>query len=77
MVKWTMYRRPTMAQITLTPEEIAVLRKALSSYVSDLRMEIINTDSWGFRQNLKHEEVVLKKLVAQLDVELATPEVAV
>ena len=66
-----------MAQITLTPEEIAVLRKALSSYVSDLRMEIINTDSWGFRQNLKHEEVVLKKLVAQLDVELATPEVAV
>jgi hypothetical protein len=66
-----------MAQITLTPEEVAVLRKALSSYVSDLRMEIINTDSWGFRQNLKHEEVVLKKLVAQLDVELATPEVAV
>ena len=66
-----------MAQITLTPEEVAVLRKALSSYVSDLRMEIINTDSWGFRQNLKHEEVVLKKLMAQLDVELATPEVAV
>jgi hypothetical protein len=72
-----MCRRPTMAQITLTPEEVAVLRKALSSYVSDLRMEIINTDSWGFRQNLKHEEVVLKKLMAQLDVELATPEVAV
>jgi len=66
-----------MAQITLTPEEVAVLRNALSSYVSDLRMEIINTDSWGFRQHLKHEEVVLKKLMAQLDVELATPEVAV
>lgn len=64
-----------MAQITLTQEEAAVLRKALSTYVSDLRMEIVDTDSWNFRQNLKHEEVLLKKVVEQLDAELAAPRV--
>jgi hypothetical protein len=73
---FAMPRRPMMAQITLTPEEAAVLRKALSTYISDLRMEIVDTDSWDFRQHLKHEEVVLKKFVEQLDAELAAPEVA-
>ena len=65
-----------MAQITLTQEEVAVLRKALSTYISDLRMEIVDTDSWNFRQTLKHEEVVLKKLVEQLDADPAAPGVA-
>ena len=65
-----------MAQISLTQEEAAVLRKALSTYISDLRMEIVDTDSWNFRQNLKHEEVLLKKVVEQLDAELAAPGVA-
>jgi hypothetical protein len=72
-----MDRRPTMAQITLTQEEAAALRKALSTYVSDLRMEIINTDSWDFRQDLKHEKVLLKKFMEQLDAGSAAPEVAV
>lgn len=65
-----------MAQITLTQEEATVLRKALSTYISELRMEIAVTDSWDFRQNLKHEEVLLKKLAEQLDSELAAPGVA-
>ena len=65
-----------MAQIILTPEEAAVLRRVLSGYMSDLRMEIRDTDSWQFRQNLKHEEVLLKKLLEQLDAEFASPEAA-
>jgi hypothetical protein len=63
--------RPIMAQITLTQEEAAALRKALGSYVSDLSREISHTDSWQFRQNLKHEEALLKKVMEQLDAELA------
>jgi hypothetical protein len=59
--------------ITLTQEEAAALRGALSCYVSDLRMEIADTDSWQFRENLKHEEVLLKKFLQQLDSELASP----
>ena len=62
-----------MAQITLTQEEAATLRRILSNYVSDLRMEIADTDSWQFRQNLKHEEALLKKLLEQLDADLASP----
>jgi hypothetical protein len=69
-----MNRRPTVAQITLTPEEAATLRGALTSYVSELRMEIADTDSWQWRQNLKREAVLLKKLLDQLDAELAVVE---
>ena len=65
-----------MAQITLTPEEAAALRGALSRDVSDIRMEIANTDSWQWRQDLKREAVLLKKLLEQLDAELAVPEPA-
>jgi hypothetical protein len=65
-----------MAQITLTPEEAATLRRILGNYVSDLRVEIMNTDSWQFRQNLRHEEVLLRKLLEQLDAEFASPEAA-
>lgn len=65
-----------MAQITLTQEEAAALRGVLSSYVSDIRMEIANTDSWQWRQNLKHEATLLKKLLEQLDAELAVLEPA-
>jgi hypothetical protein len=68
-----MNRKLTMAQITLTQEEAAALRGALNSYVSDLRMEIADTDSWQFRQNLKREALLLKKLLEQLDAELASP----
>jgi hypothetical protein len=66
-----MDRRSPVAQITLTDEEAAILREALRSYVSDLRMEVADTDSMEFRENLKHEEAVLKKLLQRLDTELA------
>ena len=62
-----------MAQITLTREEAATLREVLSSYVSDLRMEIADTDSMQFREDLKHREVLLNKLLHQLDAQLAAP----
>jgi hypothetical protein len=63
--------RPTVAQITLTQEEATALRGVISSYVSDIRMEIANTDSWQWRQNLKREAELLKKLLEQLDAKLA------
>jgi hypothetical protein len=69
-----MNRRSTVAQITLTREEAATLRGVLNSYLSDLRMEIADTDSMQFRDDLKREEGTLKKLLQQLDAELAAPE---
>jgi hypothetical protein len=68
-----MKRNSTMAQITFTQEEAAALRDILRSYLSDLRMEVADTDSMQFREHLKREEVLLKKLLQQLDAELASP----
>jgi hypothetical protein len=68
-----MKRKSIMPQITFTQEEAAALRDILSSYLSDLRMEVADTDSLQFRENLKREEVLLKTLLQQLDAELASP----
>ena len=58
-----------MAQLTLTNQEAATLRRVLEEYVSDLRMEIANTDSMDFRDQLKREEAFLKRLIGQLGTE--------
>lgn len=55
-----------MAQLTLTAEEAAMLAEVLRSYLSDLRMEIADTDSRDFRQSLKQRETFLDKLLSQL-----------
>ena len=55
-----------MRQLTLTDSEASTLRRVLEEYVSDLRMEIANTDSMDFRDQLKREEAFLKKLIEQL-----------
>ena len=55
-----------MAQLTLTDKEAATLRKALETYLSDLRMEIADTDAQDFREGLKQEEVTITRLVEQL-----------
>ena len=55
-----------MAQLTLTDQEAGTLRRVLEEYVSDLRMEIADTDAMDFREQLKREEAFLKKLIEQL-----------
>jgi len=60
-----------MRQLTLTDEEAGTLRGVLEQYVSDLRMEIADTDSMDFRDQLKREEAFLKKLIEQFGTERA------
>jgi hypothetical protein len=57
-----------MPQLTLTDQDGATLRKALESYLSDLRMEIADTDAQDFRESLKREEATLTRLLEQLRV---------
>jgi hypothetical protein len=52
--------------LTLSPEEAATLAQVLAEYVSDLRMEVANTDSQEFRDDLKKKELLLKGLLSQL-----------
>jgi hypothetical protein len=56
-----------MVQLPLTREESDTLREVIESYLSDLRMEIADTDSMDFREGLKQRERFLTKLLKQLE----------
>ena len=55
-----------MVQLTLTDTDAATLKKALETYLSDLRMEIADTNTHDFRADLKQEESLSRRLVEQL-----------
>jgi hypothetical protein len=55
-----------MVQLTLTDTDAATLKKALETYVSDLRMEVADTDAQDFREGLKQEESVIIRLIELL-----------
>jgi hypothetical protein len=52
-----------MINLDLTKEEKDILAMVLESYLSDLRMEIADTDSMDFRESLKKRKDVLKKVL--------------
>jgi hypothetical protein len=56
-----------MPDLKLTDDEAETLHGVLSEYLSDLRMEIADTDSFDFREALKRTEALLKRLIADLD----------
>ncbi len=53
-------------QITLSPEEAALLRRVLTNRLMDLRMEISNTGRYSLRKDLQKDEAVLKGMIARL-----------
>jgi hypothetical protein len=53
-------------QLDLTDDERETLIGVLKSYLSDLRMEIADTDSQDFRDILKERKRVLEKVVTEL-----------
>lgn len=55
-----------MAQITLNNEETLKLQGILESYLSDLRMEVADTDRKEYRDELKEEEAFLKDIIKKL-----------
>jgi len=55
-----------MIDLKLTNEEAENLKEVLTSYVSDLRMEIADTDQFEFREGLKNKETFLKGLISRL-----------
>jgi hypothetical protein len=60
------YRRNTMIRLELTDDDAKVLKNALESYLSDLRMEVADTDRQNFRDELKQEETTIKKILGAL-----------
>ncbi len=58
-----------MPHLDLTQAEAATLAKVLDYYISELRMEVTNTDQKDMRDELKGEEETLKKIVRVLKQE--------
>ncbi len=55
-----------MTTLNLSPEQAEVLKQTLTSYLSDLRLEISATDNHDFREQLKAKEETLKAILADL-----------
>jgi hypothetical protein len=53
--------------IELTPEESAAVQAALRRYVSDLRMEIVDTDNPDYKRTLREEREALESALTKLD----------
>ncbi|HKD69572.1 MAG TPA: hypothetical protein VKB84_22225 [Candidatus Binataceae bacterium] len=55
-----------MAKIELSTEEAEELSGILENYLSDLRMEIVDTDSTDFREGLKKRRDLVSRVVDRL-----------
>ncbi len=55
-----------MVRLELTAEEAERLSDILENYLSDLRMEIVDTESQEFRDGLKNTKELLLRIVGQL-----------
>lgn len=55
-----------MVHIDLTAEEQEVLKDVLNADLSDLRMEIHETDDRDFKAELKKKQQVMEKILAAL-----------
>lgn len=53
--------------VSLTAEESQVIRKALRSYLTELRGEIVDTDNPQYKRELREERAQLESAVAKLD----------
>lgn len=56
-----------MAKIDLSQDEITILLQTLEGYLSDLSMEISNTDSMDFREHLKENRHTLQSVIDKLE----------
>ena len=58
-----------MLSLTLSAEERELLQDVLRESISDLRMEIADTDSGDYRAMLHRREDLLKQIAARLAVD--------
>lgn len=55
-----------MANLELTMDEALLLKEILQSHLGDLRMEIADTDLQSFREKLRKNEEVIKRIIERL-----------
>jgi hypothetical protein len=55
-----------MANLELTTDEALLPKEILQSHFGDLRMEIADTDLQSFREKLRKNEEVIKRIIEHL-----------
>lgn len=55
-----------MGTLELSPEEVSLLTELLEYTLSDLRMEIADTDSSSFKEQLRERKDALNLLIEKL-----------
>jgi hypothetical protein len=58
-------------EIELTADESTAVQTALRRYVSDLRMEIVDTDNPMYKRSLQQERTALESALGKLDASAA------
>ena len=59
-----------METFTLSREERELLDRIVTNYLSELRMEIADTDQLSFKENLRKEEDILNDLIKKIKIEI-------
>jgi rRNA-processing protein FCF1 len=55
-----------MSTLELTPDEGKALLEFLERYLSNLRIEIVNTDDREFRRDLRRREEIIRVIFGRL-----------
>jgi hypothetical protein len=63
-----------MPTFELNPEELELLKEILASDLSELRMEIADTDNSRFKDGLKHRKQIMLDILEKLGQNGAVPE---
>lgn len=56
-----------MESFEFSQQEKEILNKIVASYLSELRMEIADTDQLSFKKVLRKEEDLLNKLIEKME----------
>ncbi|MGD8428247.1 MAG: hypothetical protein PVH63_11500 [Balneolaceae bacterium] len=56
-----------MIKLDLTESEQSILKEILENTLSDLRMEIADTDKFDFRETLKEKKRILEKTIGAIE----------
>ncbi len=54
-------------EMKLQTEEATLLKEILAEHLLELRMEVGGTENYDLRQELKRDEVVIRRMLAQLE----------
>ncbi len=55
-----------MVRLELDDKEARILAEILRYHLSELRMEIADTDSMNFRETLKEKEALIRRILKEL-----------